>query len=210
MGSNRDGRIVAQSVLHCNRNLTHRTRPSRLDHSYIVINTIRYVQPGCPWTQRFRDPFVFATHCQRVRPGICGAGSARSGAPAVRPAAGLPGQLQQSLAAGYQRLFAPAGLAAAMPAWRADGAAFERYQRAAARLAGARGRHCAATPAGALPRRSRTAARRRRPSRASGNCRRSGSNAAKPPMAKRRAAKNSPRPRRSCSWRSSSLRAVPS
>lgn len=80
--------------------------------------------------ERFLDPLFLQRTLSEYAQGF----SALAGAvwtPAGSGAADF-GAIQQSLVAGYQRLFAPGGLAAATPP-AGTGAVFERYQRAAAR-----------------------------------------------------------------------------
>ena len=81
---------------------------------------------------RFSDPLFLQRTVSEYAEGFAALAGAVWGPGGLRPDS--PEAFQQSLAAGYQRLFAPAGLVAAIPA-AGDGAAFSRYQRAAARLA---------------------------------------------------------------------------
>jgi hypothetical protein len=80
--------------------------------------------------ERFRDPLFLQRILSEYAQGFAAL------AHAVRTPAGSAaadvGAIQQSVTAGYQRLFAPGALGAAMPT-AGSGAAFERYQRAAAR-----------------------------------------------------------------------------
>jgi Poly(R)-hydroxyalkanoic acid synthase subunit (PHA_synth_III_E) len=80
--------------------------------------------------ERFRDPLFLQRILSEYAQGFAAlAGAFRTPA---GPAAADFGAIQQSLVAGYQRLFTPGALSAAMPP-SGSGAAFERYQRAAAR-----------------------------------------------------------------------------
>ena len=80
--------------------------------------------------ERFSDPLFLQRTLSEYAQGFTAlAGAFR--APAG-PGAVDFGTIQQSLVAGYQRLFTPGGLDAAAPP-SVSGAAFERYRRAAAR-----------------------------------------------------------------------------
>lgn len=80
--------------------------------------------------ERFQDPlFLQRTLTEYAQGFVALAGAVQT--PAGSGAADF-GALQQSFIAGYQRLFAPGGLAATSPP-SGSGAAFDRYQRAVAR-----------------------------------------------------------------------------
>ncbi len=82
--------------------------------------------------ERFSDPLFLQRTLTEYAHGFALLAGAVWGPAGTRPAD--IGALRQAFAAGYQRLFAPSALAAAGPS-SGSGAAFERYQRAAARSA---------------------------------------------------------------------------
>ena len=85
---------------------------------------------------RFDDPLFLQRTLSEFAQGFAALAGAVQGPGRGGPA--TPEALLQSLAAGYQRLFAPAGFAAPAPAATpaaGSGAAWARYQRAAARSA---------------------------------------------------------------------------
>jgi Poly(R)-hydroxyalkanoic acid synthase subunit (PHA_synth_III_E) len=85
---------------------------------------------------RFDDPLFLQRTLSEFAQGFAALAGAVRGPGGTGPA--TPEALQESLAAGFQRLFAPAGFAAAAPAATAaagSGAAWARYQRATARSA---------------------------------------------------------------------------
>ena len=80
----------------------------------------------------FHDPLILQRTLNEYAQGFSALAAAAWGPSGPGPAG--PGSHWQAFAAGFQRLFAPGGLAAAGPA-SGSGAAFERYQSAAARSA---------------------------------------------------------------------------
>jgi hypothetical protein len=86
-----------------------------------------------PMDEPFLNPLILQRTLNQYAQGFAALAGAAWGPHGPGPA--NPEALRQSLAAGYQQLFAPSGLAAAGPA-SGSGPAFERYQRAAARSAG--------------------------------------------------------------------------
>ncbi len=83
--------------------------------------------------ERFLDPLILQRTLNQYAQGFAALAGAAWGPFGSGPAD--PDALRQAFATGYQQLFAPSGLAATGPA-SGSGAAFERYQRAAARSAG--------------------------------------------------------------------------
>lgn len=81
--------------------------------------------------ERFHDPLFLQRTLGEYSQGFAALAGAAWGSADSGPAD--PVALQKAFAAGYQRLFEPTGLAAAGPR-SGSGAAFEQFQRAAARL----------------------------------------------------------------------------
>jgi hypothetical protein len=87
-------------------------------------------------TPRFDDPLFLQRTLSEFTQGFAALAGAVRGPGGAGP--GAPEALLESMAAGYQRLFAPAGFAATAPAAApaaGGGAAWARYRRAAARSA---------------------------------------------------------------------------
>jgi hypothetical protein len=80
--------------------------------------------------ERFHDPHILQRTLNEYAQGFAALAGVAWGD--AGPGRADPGPLGPAFAAGYQKLFAPGGLAAAGPA-SGSGPAFERYQRAAAR-----------------------------------------------------------------------------